>query len=804
MSEPIEAEYNVPSEENITEAVESYEPIPRNYVEEPENLAGEEELVKKYTTSVSTFYNKYIGSASRKDLETYLKDSDAKWRIAQSASEQYKTDSSQKQNTLSRVASEQFFNSVKLIHSAITSILFGDGEEKPARYEPVRGSNDYTPEEGKRIAQEQTAYWEAIYDADRWDAKLKSSMLWMCKNAHELISVQWMYRTKKAIERLPGYYTSDGTPVEAVIGEPVPEEMFDVNGKQIDKVYGVDGRPRSYVFADKTRIVQNHPIFARYGLKNSLFDLEISGDSFNDCMQKQSCVIMWDDVTFADLLAGERDGLYMNVDKVTKSLLYDGTDEDTDNIRHDQLDNAGQTEDQVQNGLYRRYHVYHLAPIDYDKKEWDIKSIPEITESVFIGKMSAGTVASAKTEDGKEAPASVLCLMLRKLPYHHGRYPLKLVSSMEDDKAGALKIGYYNLLECNIEEQTTTLNQHIDNKTLKIKTPFVGERGNVLSRELIFKNGNQVLWVKPGTGGTALTQLKIDDMTNSTLPLLEYLKNAADETLNTTDVIKGAFAGSRTTGTEVLSVREQALQPLIENSKYVAEQYFGFILRDFADLSRQYADPNNPLILAGDSEAITVSDPAQLYGNYKVKIVSVEKFKADLTAKNSLNEFIQGGGYDKATSFMQESGALHFWRTWARFNKMPDVLDMFPAAKKNVEAENQAWADVEAILENPEFAMQSPVRLPKAGEAHDIHIKILQSQKELYRITESAKENGANTLILAAFDLYIRMHEDLKVEEESQVQASQQPQGQGDPSTMSGEQSGDALAGAMGQQAPEV
>lgn len=799
-----EVEFNVPSEKNITEAVDSYEPIPRNYVEEPENLAGEDELVAKYQSSVTTFYNKYIGSAARTDLEKYLKNSDAKWRIAQSAEDQYKTDSSQKQNTLSRVASEQFFNSIKLIHSAITSILFGDGDEKPARYEPIRGSNDYTPEEGKRIAEEQTAYWEAIYDADRWDAKLKSSMLWMCKNAHELISVQWMYRTKKAIERVPGYYTADGEAVEAVIGEPVPEEMFDVNENIVERLYGEDGRPRSFVFTEKTRVVQNHPIFARYGLKNSLFDLEITGDSFNDCMQKQSCVIMWDDISFADLLAGERDGLYTNVDKVTKALLYDGSDEDTDNINQDQRDNAEQTEDQVQNGLYRRYHVYHLAPIDYDKKTWDIKTIPEITESVFIGKMSGGSTASA-TNDGKpDSPAPLLCLMLRKLPYHHGRYPLKLVSSMEDDKAGALKIGYYDLLECNIEEQTTTLNQHIDNKTLKIKTPFIGERGNVLSRELIFKNGNQVLWVKPGTGGTALTQLKIDDMTNSTLPLLEYLKNAADETLNTTDVIKGAFAGSRATGTEVLSVREQALQPLIENSKYVGEQYFGFILRDFADLSRQYADPNNPLVLAGDSTAISVSNPAELYGNYKVKIVSVDKFKADLTAKNSLNEFIQSGGYDKAAPFMQEKGQLHFWRTWGRFNMMPDVMDMFPAAKKNVEAHNQAWADVEAILENPENAMQNPDRLPKAGESHDIHIKILDSQENLYKITEGAKEEGANPLILAAFQLYKRMHEDLKVEEESQVQASQQPQGQDSQPTMSGEASGDVLAGQAGQIAPQA
>lgn len=798
MTETLEAEFNVPSEKNIEKAVENYEPIARTYVEEPENMADQEELVQKYSASVSTFYNKYIGTAKRKDLETYLKNSDAKWRMATSAAQQYKSDSSQKQNTLSRVASEQFYNSIKLIHSGLTSILFGDGEENPARYEPIAGSCDYTPEEGKRIAQEQSAYWNAIYDKDRWEPKLKSSMLWMCKNAQELISVQWMYRTKSQIERVPGYYNAKGEPQEAVRGEVVPDEMFDVNGDIIEAVYEEDGRPKSFVFLEKTRVVQNHPIFVRYGLKNTLFDLEITGDSFNDCIQKQSCIIMWDDVTFDDLLAGQRDGLYKNVSKITKAHLYDGSDEESDTIKSDQAENADQDRDEVRNGLFRRYHVYHLAPVDYDKKKWDTDVIPTITESVFVGKLSA-----AKSEDSESS--SNVCLMLRKLPYHHGRYPLKLINSMQDDKDGALKIGYYNLLECNIEEQITTLNQHIDNKTLKIKTPFIAERGNVLSRDLIFKNGNQVFWVKPGSSSTALTQLRIDDMTQTTIPLLEFLKKSADETVGTTDVIKGAFAGSRTTGTEVLSVREQALQPAIEHAKYVAEQYFGYILQEVADLSRQYADPYNPIVIESDNATISHANPAQLYGDYKIKITSVDQFKADLTAKQALVQFIQVGGYDRAQEYMQQTGALAFWRTLARFLKIPNIFEIFPAAKKMVEAENQAWADVDVILNDPQTAITSEDRMPKEGERHDIHLKILESQKQRYIAVKKATNEEIDPAVVGAFDLYILQHKELEEMEKASVPPTQGSQvGASTPSTMSGEQTGDVLAGIEGQQAPQA
>jgi hypothetical protein len=176
MTEQVSSDISVPSAENIDKAVEEYEPIPRNYVDEPDNLAEETELVQKYTAALTTFYNRFIGQAERHDLDTYLKNADAKWRMACDVQNQYGTNSSQKQNTLSHVASEQFYNSIKLIWSGMTSIIFGDGEDKPARYDPIEGSNDYVPVEGKRITDEQSAYFNAVYDIEKWDAKIKESI----------------------------------------------------------------------------------------------------------------------------------------------------------------------------------------------------------------------------------------------------------------------------------------------------------------------------------------------------------------------------------------------------------------------------------------------------------------------------------------------------------------------------------------------------------------------------------------------------------------------------------------------------
>jgi hypothetical protein len=254
-----------------------------------------------------------------------------------------------------------------------------------------------------------------------------------------------------------------------------------------------------------------------------------------------------------------------------------------------------------------------------------------------------------------------------------------------------------------------------------------------------------------------------------------------------------------------LSVREQALQPAIEHAKYVAGQYFQYILTDVADLSRQYADPTQPTVVGGTEDAgISIVNPAELYGELKVKVTAIEKFKADLTAKQALIQFIQVGGYDRAQQFMQETGALHFWRTVGQFLKIPDVFKIFPAAKRMVEAENQAWLDVNAILQNPEDAVTNEALLPKPDERHDIHLGILKSQRKRYQIIAGATEEGADQAILAAFDLYIQMHEDFQAQEQVEAQTLPQPEGVGSPSTMSGENFGDQLSGTISQAAPEA
>lgn len=808
-----------PSAKVINAAVEEYDGIERAYVELPTNFADKEETVKAYQLRAYNAYTRFAGQTSRNDLITYLKNADAKLRM--SIDNAYKDDSSQKQNTLSHVVSPQFYNSVKRIWTGLMIMIFGDGQEIPARYEKIVDSDDYTAAEGQRIAEEETLHFETVYRRNNWETWLKDSMFWLEKNAHEFIGLEWAYETDTRRERLPGFYTKDKTPMEARLeegativvstGKAYAGNGYDVNGNPVAEVYEGE-RPISFVFMDKTRIIQNNPVPLRYNLEDVYLDLDIKSDVIDpnkDCVQRQQCIVIHDQVTLDELIKGERDGLYKNVSQISTAQLYEHniSDNGDEDLPAEKDANADQTTDPAKNGLYDRYRVQQRSPIDPITGKWDDNaSLPVIHEAVFIGKLSA--MPQELDADGKQKGA--VCIMLRKNPYDHKRFPYKLLFSHKDDRA-AVHMGTYTLLECNIEEQTTTMNQDIDCKTLMVKKPWKIEQGSVKTTDLIFKGGNQAIIVKPGRMD-GIEQLKVDDITATTLTTLDYLEKQADKTVDTPEAVSGEYAGSRTTGYEVSKVTNQALQPAIEKARFVSNQYFHFFCRDFSDLGRQFADPSRKIPIENRSgEVDRYVSPSELYGNLNVKIVTIDKFEADLTLQQNLNNFLQSGGYDKAAPFMGKEGALKFWRIYGRFMQIPDVKEVFPAAKKQVEAENQAWADVSAIYADPDNAMQDEALLPKEGEIHEVHLGILRTERDKLSVIlptmptesdEDKQEQDRAKKSLQVLDLYILMHEQLQGKEkenEVQSQGSVMNQSQ-EPPSMESEAAGDVMSGNMGQQ----
>lgn len=771
----------IPGESAAPDVGESLEEIPRDYVDLPPNLAENEEVAAAFLKAAQMYYQKFRHQGMRDTLRDNMQAADAMYRASKRRDRTQAVD--QQQDTLSNVSSTSFYNSIRVTTAGQKAVMFY-GDELPARFEPVPKSPDYTDEEGVRVARHQNALLKYYWEKGQYERALKDSLLFCNKYGQEVLCMEWDYRTQTCIERVPGYYTRGGKPVEFDPESALPGNMYDRSGNPIAEVVDSEtGRPKHFVFIEKTRVVRDCPMLARIDLKDIFFDLEIDG------FDEQQCVIHFSTAGLHDIYQGQRDGLYANAGKVGVDHLAGQRDEHDIEIKEDRADNAEDDFDVQDTGRFRLFHVWMRAPIDdraggksaKRRGRWDRERLPVWYKATFAGNIDSGPC---------------VCLELRRNPYHDDTLPYKLIHSHADDK-GAVHLGYQNLLECLYEEETATINQMIDNKTLGVNKPWVGELGNVLSRNLKFKQGNQVFWVKPGSSSTALKQLDVGDMTGTTLPFLEWVRSVFDKTAGTDKAIAGEYAGSRTTGTEVLTVQQQAMKPALEDAEYMSDQYFPWLLRKFESLVRQFADPNKTHAITYETGVETVN-PGDLYGQTDIRIVSIGQFESDVTMKQSLNNFI-AAAYDKAAPFMGKQGGLEFWKTVFRMMKLPDSHRFFPGPNTR-EAENQAWTENQLAVNDPVAAMND---LPMPDENHEVHVRIhKEALTKLKYFTQ-----GANPLSVQVLEGWIQMHEQMAQAQTPAVPTqalgalppgADTPQNQADMVPgMPGEASGDMLAGPM-------
>ena len=782
------------------------------YVELPANLAKNADLCGLYWQKAHERLQWYKGQDLRRQLEENLQASDAMWRASKRRDRTQGGEANADPNTLSNVSSTSFYRSHRIITTGQTAVIFY-GAELPFRYEPEVSSRDYTDEEGKRIADGQNLTFQYSWYADGYDKKLKDALFYVNKDAHAMLRHEWEFQTQSRIERVPGYYTKDGDPVEAKPGVPIDAgtAIYKQNGDALNlpknefgqpQLFDENGTPRSYAFIEKVRVLHDHPCLTMVDIKDIFFDMTI------DDMQKQNGIVEFFYPSYDEILQGAKDGKYTNVDQLSDFVLDSGITES--NVQQDRDENAdGQSTSNYKSGLLKACRVWLKAPIDdstnrrkgkTDKTRgvWDAeKNVPVWYEAIFVGEFSGFN--PSPTPESNSKPTCV-CIMLRRNPNHHGRNPYKWLHSHRDNR-GALHMGYSTLLDGLYEQECTVLNQYFDNRTLAVKRPWIGEKGNVLSRDLKFRQGNQVFWVKPGSGSTALKQLDVSDMTGTTLPMLELLSDLQSKTMGTDKAYAGEFAGSRTTGTEYLGVMEQAMKPAMEDARGITDQFAPWLLENDADLWRQYGDPEHELVVIHPETRMVLGrvNPAELYGRLKTRVVSIGQFETDMTIRQNLTNFIASGGYDKSSPFMGKEGSLLWWKTVFKFMKIPDGDKMFPALKYK-EAENQAWSDIQMILNDPNKAIEDATNHPHEDENHDIHLGILEPYYEKWKML-TPKDTPGYDAMDRAFQLFIHLHKQAK-EQQGAQQATQQ-QGQqnvaGTPPAMSGEGAGDTLSGMMGQ-----
>ena len=734
-------EYSIPEKKPKKEKT-----IKRDYVKLPPNLADDSEKVKKFWEFTHANFTKFRDQQQRLDLTNKLAKADKMWR-AGVLGEGTKLATDQQQDTLSKVSSTQFFRVIRTIWTEYIAILLS-GTELPAKYKARVSSPDYTDEEGTRIAEGENLLLKKSWNDENWDQIIREIIKNTLKNTMCVTCLEWEYRTETKPERVPGYYSKRGEPTEMNIAklkageEALPERAFEYGGEEIPigDLVTDSYRPRSFVFKEKTRIKKEGAILRIVPLKDFYCDLSF------DSIQKQQTTIERYQSLYSDLMKKQDDGFYINVDKLTDAQLFKSEDFYDSEVAQKQIENAGETFSSEPTGMMDNIHCFGRISLEDN-------GMPEWYEGVFCGDFNTLSKENSGNDGG------CICLQLRKLPAHSNKIPYSVTHSHQDDK-GMNHIGLVDLMECLFEEWCVTLDQYIDNKNKRDKRPWIAEWGNIMSSDLVFHGGNDVKWVRSGTSATALTQLEVGDTTGTTLPFLEFLQKQINETGNTDKPVTGTYAGARTTRTEFLGVREQAMKPIFEEVKYFANDFFPWLLNDFKDLNQQYCNPSRAIAITGGDEATGSVNPAELYGELDVQVVCVDEFKSNMMLRETLVDLFKTGFVEKFQPLMGDEGVARLGRDFMRLFGIKDVNKILPATKPYIEAETLAWNDVRRIENDPADALING--LPTLEEKHDVALRILEPRFERYKTMIPQDQQNAD--IIRAYMTYIMMHRQFQEE----------------------------------------
>lgn len=795
--------------------------VERGYVELPPNLAANWKISKVFHDHSFTEFTRVKGQSKREQLEKNMESADAMYRMSKRRS-LTEGGSDQQQDTLSNMPSPSYYNAIRTTTAGQKAIFFPEDGTIPAKYLAKPGARDFggDSQEAERVARGRNIILDNAWADGEWTSTLKRALLYNNKYAQEILGQEWEYETSTRPERVPGYFDKSGKPVELDRKNPPkvgvaydrdgkPLVTQDAEGNQTTGIIDPEtGTPQHFVIIEKTRIVKDRPELSRHDLKDCYYDMQL------DDIQQGCFFAIRGQMTLSEIYQKQRDGIFVNADKLSASTLFSNESAYNSEVKQDREDNADEDPETGYTGNIDTMHVWYIAPIDDEYKsgktdktrgKWDGRKIePKWYEAIFAGHF--GDMAN----DSKDVKGGCIPLMLRRNPYRHGRLPYRLIHSHDDDK-GALHMGYQTLLESLYEEETVTVDQLIDNKNLGVNRPWIAEKGAVLTRGMKFIQGNQVYFVKQGRGKDALRQVEIKDFTGTALPFLQYINDNFQRTAGTDDPVSGQYAGSRTTSTEVVSVREQAMKPVIEDAEYIADQIFPWLLRDFADLYEQFGDPQQQIYLTGGIGGDSIV-PGDLYGDYDIEIVSVGQFVTEVVTKQNLVALVQSGAYDKSAQFLGEN-TPEFWRIFYRTLKLPQIAKLFKPTRY-MEAENQAHSENNVAMNDSAAAM---LDLPQQEERHDVHLPIHENFLERYKLVVPKEEQNEETV--RALQQQIAIHKQYQAQGLEQMQQGlkagreqmdstmnraqmEAPMNQSaTPPEMPGEAAGDTMAGMGAQMA---
>lgn len=555
------------------------------------NLATKEEIAKKMLASINDYESRFI--AQREDWADSV---NGLWNQMDSAFRTLVNDNTAKDINRyganvpdewerAKVGTTQFYRQVT--QKAANGYAVQTSKDMPFKYQPIHDKSediDHAADRAKRL--NLLAKWSMKRDKFH----IKSIEFWnqVRKYGNIPVMVEWVRR-------------------EGTREEKVPE-------------FGPDGTVIDWKFEEVDAIIENRP-------NTTILPVEsVYADTLIGNIQDQDCVIVCSKVGLSHIVSGIRNGYYRDdlLELLNNSHEWDGlggTPNADEKARNRAL---GQTPTQS-TGQYVKREVFINAPIDEDKEKWDDKKNVPLRYRVTLIGNTPDTSIIARIERNQEPDDSI---------------PIEMIHANPDDSDYLYHISDYEIVRANMSTETTLVRQAIDNNTLVCKPPLIEVRGAIDGNDRRFGPNSRFV----ADSLDSIREFNVRDISNSTLGILQYMKEDSNTALSIDKNMIGESFGARTSAQEAGTISSNTARPNLVNIEYVLEQYLGFIASRYKVGWENYGVHEQVIQITDEDGELMFIKPSDIHGEFDVVIDVMDDIKDEAIESNKLIGFAQTMG----------------------------------------------------------------------------------------------------------------------------------------------------------------
>lgn len=622
------------------------------------------------------------------------------------------------------VGASMFFR--QIMQSAAKTYSLQHGRDRFFGYSPVMTNGvPYSDEDGKLQAEQLNTLAKWNLDQDHFDDRILAPIDMMIpRDGLALLAANWI--RKKESRR----FTVPGT---------IDEET----GKQSDNTE-----------MEIELLTENRASFSLISPQMTRLDPTI------DSIQDQECFSVLNIIGIGDCVNYVQQG-YWSEDafrKLDDDARWDGT---SGNARASETDaNAGlSNEPSTDTGKFLHWRCWINLPISEEGALDEKTVVPQRYIAEFVG----------------NSIDQAVCVRIERNDDPDDEIPVQVIWDYPDSPGRFFHISKGHILKNNYAVETTTINQMIDNVSLCLDPPTIEQKGAVQNTDRKFGRGKR--WVVRGNINEAVKEWNIADRTQTSLGLLQYIKDDSKMAVHTDPSQMGEGLGARASATEASGVMRLSAAPSVMNSKYITNQLFTFVARKLASYWKAYSLPEQVVRITDTSAPIQDIKPSEIYADFDVKVDIVDEIVDDIVEEQKISQDLALITSNEMLAQKVDIDALLEEYFIRRYKKS------FIANNADFDSREAARRELQIMLVN-----QQPVQAQQE-QNHRVHLDIKRAERLRYRGVEDQYMPGIQYL-------------DNNIDQHAQMMGggatgSQQPQ---QPSPTDGQPLGGA--GDMPAQAP--